>query len=80
MVDREDPFRPEGAKLRVRMTDRGGLEVIGNRAGLKGLAAICNAVSEAVGEPGNHYHLMDSEGFWGTEPGSVSLIIYGEDF
>jgi len=79
MLEREDLFRPEGAKLRVRMTARGEVEITGNRPGLKGLAAICAALSESVGEPGNHYHLMDCEGFWGTEPESISLIVYGED-
>jgi hypothetical protein len=25
-------------------------------------------------------HFMDIDAFWGTEPGSISLIIYGEEF
>ena len=79
MLKGENPFRPEGAKLKVRTTARGEVEITGNRPGLKGLAAICAALSESVGESGNHYHLMDCNGFWGTEPGSISLIIYGED-
>jgi hypothetical protein len=79
MSKREDELRPEGAKLKVRMTDKGEVEIVGNRLGLKGLSQICAALSESVGEKGNHYHLMDVEGFWGTEPGSISLIIYGEE-
>jgi hypothetical protein len=79
MPKREDRFRPEGAKLRVQMSNGGEVEIVGNRLGLKALSDICSALSESVGEPGNHYHLMDNEGFWGTEKGSISLVIYGED-
>ena len=79
MSGRADDLRPEGAKLKVRMTAKGEVEITGNRLGLISLAKICAALSESVGEAGNHYHLMDIEEFWGTEPGSISLIIYGED-
>ena len=75
----ENEFRPIGAKLKVTMSKKGGVEIIGNRLGLRALSSICAALSESVGEAGNHYHLMDVEGFWGTEPGSISLAIYGED-
>jgi hypothetical protein len=73
-------FRPDGAKLKVAMSQKGEMEVTGNRLGLKALSDICAALSESVGEAGNHYHLMDIEEFWGTEPGSISLVIYGEEF
>ena len=79
MPKRDDKFRPEGAKIKVAMSKSGAVEIVGNRLGLKALSDICSALSESVGKPGNHYHLMDNEGFWGTEPGSVDLIIYGED-
>ncbi len=79
MSKQEDEFRPAGAKIRVRMTENGGVEIVGNSPGLTGLSQICAALSESVGENGNHYHLMDVEGFWGTEPGSISLTIHGEE-
>jgi hypothetical protein len=80
MSEREDYFRPDGAKLKVRITEKGEIEVIGNRLGLEGLSRICAALSESCGQDGNHYHLVDIEAFWGTEPGSISMVIYGEDF
>ena len=76
----EDEFRPEGAKLKIGMSQKGEIEITGNRLGLKALSHICAALSESVGEDGNHYHFMDIEAFWGTEPGSISLVIYGEEF
>jgi hypothetical protein len=79
MSKNENEFRPDGAKINVRMTEKGEVEIVGNRLGLKGLSHICAALGESIGEDGNHYHLMDVEGFWGTEPGSISLTIYGED-
>jgi hypothetical protein len=75
-----DEFHPEGGRLKVTLTEKGDVEIVGNRLGLKALSNICEALSKAVGKAGNHYHFMDNEGFWGTEPGSVSLIIYGEDW
>jgi hypothetical protein len=79
MPNREDNFRPMGGKLKVTISKSGDVEIVGNGLGLKALSNICAALSESVGKPGNHYHFMDNEGFWGTETGSVSLIIYGED-
>jgi hypothetical protein len=73
-------FRPDGAKLKVSMSQQGEIEIVGNGLGLKALSDICAALGESVGEEGNHYHLMDNDGFWGTEAGSTSLIIYGEEF
>jgi hypothetical protein len=78
MSTQTDLFRPEGAKLKIAMSKKGVVEITGNQLGLKSLSLICAALSECIGEAGNHYHLMDVEGFWGTEPGSVSLVIYGQ--
>jgi hypothetical protein len=76
---RVDPLRPEGAKLSVTMSQKGEIEIAGNRLGLEALSNICANLNKSVGKPGNHYHFMDIEEFWGTEPGSLSLIIYGQD-
>jgi len=72
-------LRPIGAKLRAQMSKKGELEIVGNSLGLQALSNICARLSKSVGQPGNHYHFMDNEGFWGTEPGSISLAIYGEE-
>jgi hypothetical protein len=72
-------LRPKGAKLKITMSKNGGVEIVGNRPGLEALSNISAALSKSVGDPGNHYHFMDNEGFCGTEPGSISLVIYGED-
>jgi hypothetical protein len=74
-----DKFRPDGGKLKVMISAKGDVEIAGNRLGLQALADICSSLSQSVGEPGNHYHFMDCEGFWGTEPGSISLTILGQD-
>ena len=75
-----DLFRPEGAKLKIVLSKKGEVEITGNRLGLKALSLICASLAETVGKAGNHYHFMDVEGFGGTEPGSVSLVIYGKEF
>lgn len=80
MTKHEDPLRPEGAKLKVTISNNGEIEIVGNQLGLTALSDICAALSKSVGQPGNHYHFMDNEGFWGTEPGSVDLVVYGEDW
>ena len=79
MPNRDDEFRPAGGKLKVTISKSGEVQIAGNRLGLKALSNICAALSESVGKPGNDYHFMDNEGFWGTETGSPNLIIYGED-
>jgi hypothetical protein len=79
MPNRKDEFRPEGAKLKVTISEKGEVEIVGNRLGLKALSKICGALSQSVGKAGNHYHFMDNEGFWGTEAGSVGLVNYGLD-
>lgn len=76
--DRVSKIRPPGAKLRVQISKKGDVEIVGNSLGLRALSNICAELSESVGQPGNHYHFTD-EGFWGTESGSISLTIYGED-
>lgn len=79
MPNREDQFRPREGKLKVTISKSGEVEIVGNRLGLEALSNICAALSQSVGRPGNHYHFMDNEGFWGTETGSVGLIISGQD-
>jgi len=71
---------PKGARLKISISKKGEVELLGNRQGLQALSNICAVLSKSVGEPGNHYHFMDNEGFWGTEPGSISLVIYGQDW
>jgi hypothetical protein len=73
-------FRPAGGKLKVTISEKGEVEIVGNSLGLMALSNICAELSKSVADPGNHYHFMDNEGFWGTEPGSASLIIYGTDW
>jgi hypothetical protein len=79
-TQREDPLRPNGAKLKVTISKSGEVEIVGNQLGLAALSNICAELSRTVGEPGNHYHFMDNEGFWGTEPGLVNLVVYGENW
>lgn len=75
-----DEISAPGARLRVTLSERDGwhtVEIAGNRLGLRALAAICSGLSELTTEelltPANHYHL--SEDFWGTEKGSVDLLV-----
>ena len=75
-----DELRPEGARIKVGMSAKGEVEIIGNRLGLKALSRICAELSESTEEEGNYYHLIDVDGFWGTEPGSIPLVVYGEEF
>jgi hypothetical protein len=80
MSNAVNALHPKGAKLRIKRSEKGDVEITGNRLGLKALSDICAALSKSTGEAGNHFHFMDVDGFWGTEPGSVPLIIYGEEF
>jgi hypothetical protein len=54
------------------------VEIEGNRKDLLALAAICSGLAELYPAqlltPANHYHL--DEDFWGTEKGSIPLIVY----
>jgi hypothetical protein len=68
------------ARLKITLNERGGtheVSIEGNRNGLQALAAICSGLAELTTEelrtPANHYHL--DEHLWGTEKGSISLIV-----
>ena len=64
-------------KLKVVRLSTGELEVIGNRAGLKDLAEVCQGLSELSDNeaktPANHYHIADFMN--NAEEGSLELII-----
>jgi hypothetical protein len=72
--------RNQNAHLKVRLNESRGIdiEIIGNRDGLRALAAICSGLAdlsdEQLNTPANHYHLDES--FWGTEKESVPLTVY----
>jgi hypothetical protein len=81
LPEKRDEICAPGARMRVTLKERSGareLVIEGNRRGLKALAAICSGLAELKPEelltPANHYHL--DEDFWGTEKGSVPLVIY----
>ena len=67
----------EEYKLKVLRLGSGEIEIIGNRAGLKDLADVCNRLSELSDEeaetPANHYHIADYMS--NAEEGSLELII-----
>jgi len=72
LPERKNEILRQGARLQVTLKERGGtseVEIVGNRAGLKALAAICSGLAELTAEqlltPASHYHL--DECFW--EPG-----------
>jgi hypothetical protein len=80
LPERKHEILRPGARLQVTLKEGGGVsevEIVGNRAGLQALAAICSGLAELTPEqlltPANHYHL--DEYFWGTEKGSVPLIV-----
>jgi hypothetical protein len=75
LPEKKSEIHPEGAKLKFALNAAGQLEILGNRAGLRALAAICSGLSESARD--DHYHL--DEQFWGTEAGSVPAIIYRMD-
>ena len=64
-------------KIKVILKANGEIEIIGNRAGLKYLAEICNSLSELSNEEtktaANHYHIADYMN--NAEEGSIPLII-----
>jgi hypothetical protein len=68
----QEPYR-----LKVVRLESGELEVIGNRAGLKDLASVCQGLSELSDDeaktPANHYHIADYMN--NAEDGSLELII-----
>ena len=67
----------ERYKLTVVQSERGEIEIIANRAGLKDLAEVCVQLSELSDEqartPANHYHIADFMN--NAEEGSLQLII-----
>jgi len=77
LANRRDTILAHGARLKVTLKD-GEIEIKGNRTGLNALAAVCSGLAELTAEelrtPANHYHL--DQDFWGTEPGSISLIVH----
>jgi hypothetical protein len=81
LPERRDEILVSGARLRISVKERQGereMEIEGDRKGLLALAAICSGLAELTSEqlltPANHYHL--DEAFWGTEKGSVPLIVW----
>jgi hypothetical protein len=81
LPEQQDAISAQGARLEIKLTESGGsrtVEIIGNRLGLQSLAAICAGVADLSDEelltPANHYHL--DEEFWGTERGSVPVIVW----
>jgi hypothetical protein len=80
LPERKDEILAPGARLQITLEERGNTHEIGikgNRKGLQALAAICSGLAELTTEelqtPANHYHL--NEVFWGTEKGSVPVIV-----
>jgi len=64
-------------RLKVVRLESGEIEIIGNRSGLKDLAAVCDRLSELPDEaaktPANHYHIADYMN--NAESGSLEVII-----
>jgi hypothetical protein len=82
LPQRKGEIHAPGARLRVTLKQaRDGsqeLDIIGNRTGLRALAAVCSGLAylddKQIQTPANHYHL--DEIFWGTDKGSVPTTIY----
>jgi hypothetical protein len=64
-------------KLKVIRLESGEIEIIGNRAGLNGLADVCAGLAvlsdEEAKTAANHYHIADYMN--NAEEGSMELII-----
>ena len=75
LPERDVEILATGSKLKFVLNEKGELEILGNRLGLRALAAICSGLSEATED--DHYHL--DEDFWGTEPGSIPVVVYRSD-
>jgi hypothetical protein len=75
LPERDSEILAPGSKLKFVLDEKGELTILGNRLGLKALAAICSGLSESV--ENDHYHL--DEHFWGTEPGSIPAVVYLDD-
>lgn len=67
----------ETYKLKVVRLDGGEIELIGNRAGLRDLADVCQGLSELSDDQAktaaNHYHIADYMN--NADDGSLELII-----
>ena len=67
----------ETYKLKIVRLDGGEIELIGNRAGLRDLADVCQGLSELSDDqaktPANHYHIADYMN--NADDGSLELII-----
>jgi hypothetical protein len=84
LPERREEICAQGARLQVILSERDGwrtVEITGNPLGLKALAAVCSGLAELTAEelstPANHYHL--DEDFWGTQKGSIPLVVYCHD-
>ena len=75
LPERNSEILAAGSKLKFVLNENGELEILGNRLGLKALAAICSGLSDSTED--DHYHL--DEHFWGTEPGSIPAVVYRHD-
>jgi hypothetical protein len=53
-----------GSKLKFVLNEKGELSILGNRPGLKALAAICSGLSDSTED--DHYRL--DEHFWELNP------------
>jgi hypothetical protein len=81
LPERRDQVLATGRRLQIILkkdrADSPEVEIVGNRAGLRALAAICSGLADLAPEqlltPANHYHL--DEDFWGTDKGSVPLTV-----
>jgi hypothetical protein len=79
LPEANDTILASGARLKVVLKKDGTeVEIEGNREGLSALASICSGLAELTPDelrtPANHYHL--DEHFWGTEAGSIPLIVW----
>jgi hypothetical protein len=67
----------EWYKLKVIRLETGEIEIVGNRAGLKDLADVCQQLSNLSDDEAqtgaNHYHIADYMN--NAEEGSLELII-----
>jgi hypothetical protein len=72
--------RNRNARLKISLNQARGteIEILGNRDGLRALAAICTGLADLTDDqlltPANHFHLDQS--FWGAEKGSVPMTVY----
>jgi hypothetical protein len=72
LAEKDSEILVAGSKLKFALNEQGELEILGNRLGLKALAAICSGLADSA--EGDHYHL--NENFWGTESGSIPVVVY----